>query len=126
MHNNSEDHRALALWAADCAERVLPLFEDNHRGDGRPRAAIAAARAWAKGKMTLAEARKRAFAAHAAAREAGSEVAREAARAAGHAAATAHVPSHGPHAANYALKAVIAAGGDDVAEELWQDASLPL
>ncbi|MEO8683930.1 MAG: putative immunity protein [Devosia sp.] len=126
MHNNSEEHRALALWAADCAERVLPLFEAAQPGDKRPRAAIAGARAWARGTMAIAEARKRAFAAHAAAREAGSEAGRQAARAAGHAAATAHVPSHAPHAANYALKAVMAVGGDDVAEERWQDESLPL
>lgn len=34
------DHRALALWAADCAERVLPLFEARFPDDGRPRRAI--------------------------------------------------------------------------------------
>ncbi len=33
------------LFAADCAERVLPLFEAQRPGDDRPRKAIAAARA---------------------------------------------------------------------------------
>lgn len=125
MQSNSDAHRALAEWAAECAERVLPLFEQNNSRDSRPRQAIAAARAWADSGMAMTRARQFALAAHAAAREAGSEAARQAARAAGHAAATAHVPTHAPHAANYALKAVIAAGGDAEAEERWQDETLP-
>ncbi len=28
--DNTQDHGALALWAADCAEHVLPHFEDTH------------------------------------------------------------------------------------------------
>ncbi|WP_369055177.1 putative immunity protein [Kineococcus terrestris] len=40
-----EDHRLLALWAADCAEHVLHLFEDEHPCDTRPREAVGAARA---------------------------------------------------------------------------------
>ncbi|MET3925769.1 putative immunity protein [Devosia sp. 2618] len=125
MHHNSDDHRALALWAATCAERVLPLFESDVPGDQRPRQAIGAVRRWAKGNLSVAHARQYALDAHAAAREAPNGAAREAARAAGHAAATAHVPSHAPHAANYALKAVEAAGGNVDAEEAWQDDNLP-
>ena len=125
MQNNSADHHALALWAADCAERVLPLFEAAHPADKRPREAISAARRWAKEKLSMVAARQFALDAHAAAREAGTEAARQAARAAGHAAATAHVPTHAAHAAEYAVKAVIAQGGDGAAEEYWQDEKLP-
>lgn len=125
MQKNGSDHRALALWAADCAERVLPLFEAAQPDDKRPREAISAARRWAKDKLSMAAARQLALGAHAAAREAGSEEARQAARAAGHAAATAHVPTHAPHAAEYAVKAVVAHGGDLAAEEAWQDDRLP-
>ena len=39
-------HRQLAAWAADCAERVLPLFEAVSK-DPAPRKAIDTARAWA-------------------------------------------------------------------------------
>ncbi|WP_232436471.1 putative immunity protein [Paenibacillus rubinfantis] len=39
--------RTLALWAADCAERVLACFEAERPEDLRPRLAIEAARAWA-------------------------------------------------------------------------------
>ena len=43
-----------ALFAADCAERVLPLFEDKYPDDTRPRAAITAARQWARGEIDTA------------------------------------------------------------------------
>ena len=78
------DHRLLALWAAACAEHVLPFFEHAHPADERPRRAIEQARAWARGDITLTQARAAAFAAH--------DAAREAARAAGHAVAVAHTP----------------------------------
>jgi hypothetical protein len=99
------DHEQLALWAAGCAERVLELFEREHPDDGRPRTAIAAAREWQLGNLSVAEARTFAFAAHSAARAATKPAAVAAARAAGHAAATAHVATHARHAASYAAKA---------------------
>ena len=37
------DRRLLTLWAADCAERVLPHFEREHPNDDRPRKPIEAA-----------------------------------------------------------------------------------
>src|SRR6478752_842823 len=40
-----EDHHRLALWAAECAEHVLPLFETARPDDLRPREAIAAGQA---------------------------------------------------------------------------------
>lgn len=123
-------HRQLASWAADCAERVLPLFERERLGDDRPRRAIEQARAWARGEITMTAAREAAYAAHDAAREA-SGAAREAARAAGHAVATAHMADHELGAAAYALRAVIAAAGTDGGDETvrrereWQRARLP-
>ncbi len=116
----NEEHRAFALWAAECAEHVLRYFEDSSTGDDRPRKAIEAARAWARGEIMTSEARKAALAAHAAAEGAPSA----AARAAGHAAATAHVAGHAKGAALYAVKAAAAAGaGADAAaaaEQEWQ------
>lgn len=38
------NQRIIALFAADCAERVLPIFEREMPGDDRPRRAIEAAR----------------------------------------------------------------------------------
>ena len=51
------DHRLLALWAADCAEHVLPLFEMAQPDDPRPRQAIEAARAWTHGELKMMETR---------------------------------------------------------------------
>ena len=63
------DHRLLALWAAACAEHVLGLFEAAQPLDLRPRQAIAQARAWAGGTITMTEARTAAGHANAAARD---------------------------------------------------------
>ncbi len=101
----SASHYALTLWAAACAEHVLPVFEQDYPEDNRPRQAVEAARAWVRGELKMNDARKFAFAAHAAAREAINPNAIAAARAAGHAAATTHVAGHSQYAARYAQKA---------------------
>ena len=124
-------HRLLALWAAGCAEHVLCLFEQAQPEDERPRHAIEQARAWARGEITVTQARSAAVAAHAAAREAVG-AAKEAARAAGHAVAVAHMADHELGAAAYAIRAVRAAAGPDErndlgrAECLWQRSQLPV
>ena len=105
---SKSDHKILAIWAADCAERVLPYFEGKYPEDNRPRKAIEALRAWERtGIFKMVDVRKTALAAHAAAREVQEDdAARSAARAAGQALATAHVPSHAIAAAIYATTAV--------------------
>jgi hypothetical protein len=102
------DHRTIATWACDCAERVLPLFETQFPEDDRPRLAIQAGRDWVKtGVFRMAEIRKASLDAHAAARGALEHMAaRSAARGAGQAVAAAHVPSHAIAAAIYAATAV--------------------
>lgn len=115
---NKQDHKSLALWAADCAEHVLPYFEKEYPKDNRPRKAIEAGRAWVRGGITISEVRTIAFAAHAAARNANHIAARAVARSAGHAAATAHVATHAPHAAGYAVAAAEAA--NITGEREWQ------
>lgn len=107
---DSRYHRRFALLAAKEAEKVLPLFECERPRDGRPRQAIATIRAWAQGKQTLgmAEVRRLALGAHAAARAAKTDAARYAARAAGHAVATWHVPTHAMAVPIYACKAILA------------------
>src|SRR5574340_1744918 len=102
------DHHLLALWAAACAEHVLHLFESAKPADPRPRQAVEQARAWARGEITMSQARAAAGAANAAARDL-SGAARHAAYAAGQAAVVAHVAAHELGAAAYAIKAVRAA-----------------
>ena len=116
------DHRSLVLWATDCAEHVLPCFEEKYPRDDRPRKAIEAGRAWVRGEIALSEVRAAAFAAHTAARDADQAAARAAARAAGHAAATAHVAGHARHAATYAVTAATYAAAK---ERDWQYEHLP-
>jgi hypothetical protein len=124
------DHRLLAVWAADCAEHVLHLFEGVQPADRRPRQAIELARAWARGEITMAQTRTAAGHAQAAARDL-SGAARHAAFAAGQAAAVAHVAAHELGAAAYAIKAVRAAAPNDGRESAgrqecqWQRAQLP-
>ncbi|MEI6876412.1 MAG: putative immunity protein [Spirochaetota bacterium] len=124
------DHRLLALWAADCAEHVLHLFEASKPTDTRPRDAIGQARAWVRGEITMSEARKAAFDANAAARDL-SGAARFAAYAAAQAAAVAHVAAHELGAAAYAIKAARSAAPDRDRERVgreecqWQRKRLP-
>jgi len=127
-----EDQRAMATWAADCAERVLPFFEQAYPQDDRPRKAIEACRTWVlTGVFKMAEIRGASLSAHAAARDAKeNNAACFAARAAGQAVATAHVPQHAFGAAYYALKAIAAmdpdhAEGKIVEEQNWQSGHLP-
>ena len=109
------DHHRLAIWAADCAEHVLGLFEEVRPDDPRPRHAIELARAWARGEVVMTESRTAAGHANAAAQ----------------AAAVAHVAAHELGAAAYAIKAAQAAapaGAGDQAGRLecrWQHDQLP-
>jgi len=120
MHN----HQLLAIWAAECAEHVLSaLWKADH--DQRPFDALRQARAWARGEISVGDARKAAVAAHAAARESQDAAAAAAARAAGHAVATAHMADHSLGGAWYALKALKNAGKSIDAERKWQDEQLP-
>ena len=62
------DHHLLAIWAADCAQHMLHLFEEMQPNDDRPRRAIELARAWARGEIMMSQARAAGGAANAAAR----------------------------------------------------------
>jgi len=99
-----EDHAALARWAADCAEAILPWFE-RESDDPRPLQAVEIARWWADGRVKTGVAMKAALAAHAAARTIKHPVAVAVTRSAGHAVATAHAADHSLGALLYALKA---------------------
>ncbi len=124
------DHQLLALWAAACAEHVLPLFEAAGPSDPRPRHAIEQARAWARGEIKMSEARAAGGHAMAAARDL-SGAARHAAYAAGQAAVVAHVAAHELGAAAYAIKAARAAAPEGHGERAgglecrWQRDQLP-
>jgi len=97
------DKRVLAVFALECAERVLPDFEAFKPSDLRPRMALETLRAWLRGECNVTPCRKMALTAHAAAREAQGS-ARLAARACGQAVSVAHAKMHAVGAAYYAAK----------------------
>ena len=128
---SDDDHHRLATWTADCAEHVLHHFEQVRPDDDRPRQAIDLGRAWARGEVTMTEARTAAGHANAAARDlAGAP--RHAAYAAGQAAAVGHVAAHELGAAAYAIRAARAAAPEAERQEAgrlecrWQRAQLPV
>ena len=99
------ERRAVAAWAADCAERVLGLFEAEATDDDRPRALIARARAFARGELKTADEIRRRFTGGVGAAEVKPPAAAAAARAAGQAVAVCHMGAHGLGAAAYAARA---------------------
>ena len=124
------NHKFLALWAANCAEHVLHLFEQVNPEDKRPRYAIEQVKAWARGEVTMTQSRTAAGHANAAARDLKGS-ARFAAYSAAQAAAVAHVAAHGLGAAAYAIKAVQASVSEEEREKAgklecqWQREQLP-
>ena len=80
---SEHERRVLAVWAADCAERVLDLFEAHAPGDDRPRSAINGLRAFAQGQRKIGPLKALSAQSHAAARAVGDPAAVAAARAAG-------------------------------------------
>lgn len=99
------DRRLVAGWAADCAERVLGLYEAEAPDDERPRALIARTRAFARGELDTAEEIRRRFVGGVEAGSGRSPAAAAATRAAGQAVAVCHMGAHALGAAAYAARA---------------------
>ncbi len=118
------DKKILARWAVDCAEHVLPYFEDKYPNDDRPRRAIQVLREWvSSGVFRMAVIRGVSLAAHAAAKGKKEPDAVFAAHAAGQAVATAHVPTHALGASLYGIRTAAAHSGsvkEGLKEGDWQ------
>jgi hypothetical protein len=133
IEHNVNDHRALGLWAAACAEHVLPYFEDKYPEDTRPRGAIKTLREWVStGRFSMPVIRRASLAAHAAAKKVDKQdvAANYAAHAAGQAIGTAHVPTHAIGTVLYSIRLVAALHPTDVKAEVtkertWQTQRLP-
>jgi hypothetical protein len=118
---STEDLRAVTAFAAGCAQVVLEIFEADQPDDPRPRDAIEAAWAFARGGTRGKALRSAAWAALQAAGSADTGAAREAARAAvaaagaaylhplAHATQVKHIVGAGAHAA----RAAELVAGDD-------------
>ena len=116
-----DELRAVAGYAAACAEPALVIFQKAHPDDPRPATAIRAARAFADGAPRSRLQRAAATDAHRAARDATTDAAGHAASAAGDAAAAAYLHPlakatqvrHILGAAAHAARAAELARGDD-------------
>jgi len=102
------------LWAIDCAKRALPLYEQRHPDDKRPREALVAASAYLLGEITLDELRSK----RAAAADAAAYAAFYAAAAADDDAYYAAYAAY--YAADYAAAAAAAAADARQKERCWQ------
>ena len=109
------DEKSGRLFAADCVEHVLHIFEKKYPNDNRPRAAIRAARDFAYRKITKSQLTAARDAARDAARAAAWDAARDAARAAAWDAARAAAWDAAWDAAGAAARA---------AERKWQSTKL--
>lgn len=109
---SEDDRRLVAAWAADCAERVLPVFEAEAPDDARARDAVERARAFSRGELTAAGEIRRRFVAGRAAHSATSPAGAAAARAAAQAAGVAHMGAHALGAAAYAARAAAMSSDD--------------
>lgn len=85
-----ESLRVLAAWAAGCAERALPIYEELYGDDTRPREAISGVRVFAEGGKRVAKLRALALDAFRASHATQDPAAAAAARAASLAAASAY------------------------------------
>lgn len=112
---DDEDRRLVAGWAADCAERVLPLFEAEAPADDRARDGIHRARAYSRGELDAAGEIRRRFEAGRAASAVRAPAAVAAARSAGQASGVAHMGAHALGAAAYAARAAGLVGVDRAA-----------
>ena len=125
-----DDHRLLALWAAECSDHVRPLFEAERPDDPILRATLDVARGWVRGDLPMKEAHQQAFRANAAGKGL-ADPARFAALAAGQAVAVAHVAAHDLGAAAYAIRAAAATAppaerdAAGAAERAWQRERIP-
>ncbi len=99
-------HRALVLWALDCAQEALSAFEEGWPGEARPRVALQKCEAWARGGIKMPEAKRAILDAHAAAKETASPYLAALAHAVGQAGSTVHVGTHAPGLVFYELTAI--------------------
>lgn len=106
------ERRLVASWAADCADRMLHVFETEVPGDSRPRDGIERARAFGRGELGAAEVIRQRFEASRAAAAATGPAAKAAVWAAGQASAVAHMAAHALGAAAYAAKAASLGAAD--------------
>jgi hypothetical protein len=102
-----QKHPTLVMWAFDCTQEPLSLFEGKYTNDLRPRKALELCEAWARGIIKMPDAKRAILDAHAVAKEIDDKVYIALAHAIGHACATVHVETHALGLVFYELTAIV-------------------
>lgn len=125
----SNEHKVLALWAIDCLNRVLPLFETKYPNETILKTAVDTLQKWINDEIRMWDARKYAYIVLALAKtmEKTDKPYSQIVRAASHCLATCHVPTHSEGTAMYVVSAIklLNKGRADVIklmedERIWQ------
>ncbi len=104
----SVEHKILALWAIDCLNRMLPLFEAKYPDETIPKTAVDTLKKWINDEIKMWDARKYTYTVLALARalEKDDKPYSQIVRAASHCLATCHVPTHSEGSAMYVVSAI--------------------
>jgi len=108
-----QKHRTLVMWALDCAQEPLKLFESKYPDEIRPRRALELCEAWARGAIKMPEAKKAILDAHAVAKEIDDIECIALVHAIGHAGASVHTETHALGLVFYELTAIVRSIGID-------------
>jgi len=104
-----QKHRTIVMWAFECAQIPLELFEEKYPAESRPGIALEICKAWAKGEVKMPVAKKAILDAHATAKDINDDVYIALCHAIGHAGATVHVETHALGLVFYELTAIVLA-----------------
>ena len=102
-----QKHRTLVMWAFDCAQEPLALFEAKYPNELRPRKSLELCEVWARGIIKMPEAKRAILEAHAVAKEIDDKEYIAISHAIGHAGATVHVETHALGLVFYELTAIV-------------------
>ena len=103
----AQNRRTMVLWALELAGEGVAQLEEKNPGEGRPRAALEAAWAWAEGRCKMPQAQRAILDCHAAARDAATAEAAALCHAVGQACSVVHTPGHALGYPMYELTAIV-------------------
>lgn len=114
-------HRTAVLWALELAGMSIAVLEERYPGEGRPRAALDAAWAWAQGRIRMREAQRWILDCHAFAKELASREDCAIAHAIAQACSVVHTAGHALGYPMYDLTALVYGHGLDAAIPLVEE-----
>jgi len=109
---NSSSHKELVLWAFDCCETTLDIFEEKYQQEKRPRICRDTTIEWSKGKIKMPIAKKAILDCHRVSKEIDDSEYGAMCHAIGHACATVHVQTHAIGLVIYELTSLVIRYGE--------------